>query len=57
MQVTRLAALGDVDVLNFGDVATPSRKAGHVLIKIAAVGHVENLGRPEVTKESSHGVA
>src|SRR5262245_38930221 len=38
MQATTIAAFGDADVLNFADVPTPSPKAGHVLIKIEAVG-------------------
>ena len=38
MQAATIAAFGDVDVLNFGEVPTPSPKAGHVLIKIEAVG-------------------
>ena len=38
MQAATITAFGDVDVLNFGEVPTPSPKAGHVLIKIMAVG-------------------
>ena len=38
MQATTITAFGDVDVLNFGEVATPSPKSGHVLIKVEAVG-------------------
>jgi NADPH:quinone reductase len=38
MQAVTIAAFGDVDVLNFGEVPTPSPKAGHVLIRIEAVG-------------------
>jgi NADPH:quinone reductase len=38
MQAATVAAFGDIDVLNFGEVPTPSPKAGHVLIKVEAVG-------------------
>jgi NADPH2:quinone reductase len=38
MQAATIAAFGDIDVLNFVEVPTPSPKAGHVLIKIEAVG-------------------
>jgi NADPH:quinone reductase len=38
MRAVTLAAFGDLDVLNFGEVPTPSPKSGHVLIKIEAVG-------------------
>jgi hypothetical protein len=38
MQAATIAAFGDLNVLNFGEVPTPSRKSGHVLIKIEAVG-------------------
>jgi NADPH:quinone reductase-like Zn-dependent oxidoreductase len=38
VQAATITAFGDVDVLNFGEVPTPSPKAGHVLIKIMAVG-------------------
>jgi NADPH:quinone reductase len=38
MQAVTIATFGDADVLNFGEVTTPSPKAGHVLIKIEAVG-------------------
>ena len=38
MQAATIAAFGDADVLTFGEVPTPSPKAGHVLIKIEAVG-------------------
>ncbi len=38
MQAATIAAFGDADVLNFGEVPTPSPKAGHVLIRIEAVG-------------------
>ena len=38
MQAATITAFGDVDVLNFGDVPTPSPKAGHVLIRVEAVG-------------------
>ena len=36
MQAAKIAAFGDVDVLNFGEVPMPSPKSGHVLIKIEA---------------------
>jgi NADPH:quinone reductase-like Zn-dependent oxidoreductase len=38
MQAVTITAFGDVDVLNFGEVAIPSPKSGHVLVKIEAVG-------------------
>ena len=38
MQAATIAAFGDIDVLDFGEIPTPSPKAHHVLIKIAAVG-------------------
>ena len=38
MQAATIAAFGDIDVLNFSEVPTPSPKARHVLIKIEAVG-------------------
>src|SRR5262245_29264514 len=38
MQAATVAAFGDIDVLNFGEVPTPLPKAGHVLIRIEAVG-------------------
>jgi NADPH2:quinone reductase len=38
MQAATIAAFGDADVLNFGEVPTPSPKVGHVLIRIEAVG-------------------
>src|SRR4051794_28850457 len=38
MQAATIAAFGEVDVLGFGEVPTPSPKAGHVLIRIEAVG-------------------
>jgi NADPH:quinone reductase len=38
MQAATITAFGDIDVLNFGDVQTPSPKPGHVLIRIEAVG-------------------
>lgn len=38
MQAATITAFGDVDVLNFGEVPTPSPKPRHVLIKIEAVG-------------------
>ena len=34
MQAATIAAFGDIDVLDFGEVPTPSPKAHHVLIKI-----------------------
>ena len=37
MQAATIAAFGDLNVLNFGEVPTPSPKSGHVLIKIEAV--------------------
>ena len=33
MRAVTLAAFGDLDVLNFGEVPTPSPKSGHVLIR------------------------
>jgi len=38
MQAVTIANFGDADVLNFGEVPTPSPRPGHVLIKIAAAG-------------------
>lgn len=38
MQAATLTAFGDIDVLNFGEVPTPSPRPGHVLIKVEAVG-------------------
>ena len=38
MQAATIAAFGDADVLNFGEVPTPSPKTGLVLIRIEAVG-------------------
>src|SRR5262245_54914124 len=38
MQAVTIANFGDADVLNFGEVQTPSPRPGHVLIKIAAAG-------------------
>lgn len=38
MQAVTIASFGDADVLNFEEVPTPSPKAGHVLIKVEAVG-------------------
>ena len=38
MQAVTIASFGDADVLNFGEVPTPSPKAGHVLIRVEAVG-------------------
>ena len=38
MEAATIADFGDVDVLDFREVPTPSPKAGHVLLKIDAVG-------------------
>lgn len=38
MQAVAISAFGNIDVLNFGEVPTPSPKANHVLIKVDAVG-------------------
>ena len=38
MLAATMAAFGDIHVLDFGEVPTPSPKPGHVLIKVAAVG-------------------
>src|SRR5215475_11272325 len=38
MQAATISKFGDIDVLNFGEVPTPSPKPGHVLIKVEAVG-------------------
>src|SRR6476619_6923965 len=38
MHAVTMSAFGDVDVLNFAEVPTPSPKTGHVLIKVEAVG-------------------
>jgi len=38
MQAVTVADFGDIDVLKFDEVPTPSPKAGHVLIKVEAVG-------------------
>jgi len=38
MQAATIATFGDLNVLNFGEVPTPSPKAGHALIKMGAVG-------------------
>jgi NADPH:quinone reductase-like Zn-dependent oxidoreductase len=38
MQAATIATFGDLNVLNFGEVLTPSPKAGHALIKMGAVG-------------------
>lgn len=38
MKAVTITAFGDADVLDFGEVATPSPKAGHVLVRIEAVG-------------------
>src|SRR5262245_12904638 len=38
MQAATINAFGEVDVLSFGEVPTPSPKPGHVLVKVEAVG-------------------
>lgn len=38
MQAAAMTAFGDIDVLQFGEVPTPSPKPGHVLVKVDAVG-------------------
>lgn len=38
MQAVTIATFGDPDVLVFGEVPTPEPKAGHVLVRIDAVG-------------------
>src|SRR3954470_10369204 len=38
MQAATIFAFGDIDVLNFGEVPTPSPKAHHVLVRVEAVG-------------------
>lgn len=38
MKAAVMHEFGDVDVLNYEDIATPSPKAGHVLIKVLAAG-------------------
>jgi NADPH:quinone reductase len=38
MQAATITAFGDADVLSFGEVPTPSPRAGHVLVRIEAVG-------------------
>jgi NADPH2:quinone reductase len=38
MLASTISAFGDADVLSFGEVPTPSPRAGHVLIKVEAVG-------------------
>lgn len=38
MQAVTIAAFGDIDVLNFGEVPDLTPKTGHVLIKVEAVG-------------------
>jgi NADPH:quinone reductase len=38
MQAATISAFGEIDVLEFGEVPTPSPKAGNVLIRIEAVG-------------------
>ena len=54
MQAATIAAFGDADVLNFGEVPTPSPKAGHVLIRIEAVGtnHYDTLVRTGTVSRS-----
>ena len=38
MQAATIAHFGDIDVLEFGDVPTPSPKAHHLLVRVEAVG-------------------
>jgi NADPH:quinone reductase-like Zn-dependent oxidoreductase len=38
MQAATITAFGDVDVLEFGEVRTPVARAGHVLVRVEAVG-------------------
>jgi NADPH2:quinone reductase len=38
MQAVTINEFGNIDVLEFGEVATPAPKSGHVLIKVDAVG-------------------
>jgi NADPH:quinone reductase len=38
MQAATINAFGEIDVLEFGEVPTPSPKPGHVLVKVEAVG-------------------
>src|SRR6185369_6740803 len=38
MQAITIPAFGDTDVLTFGEVPTPEPKAGHVLVRVDAVG-------------------
>ena len=38
MQAAMLTGFGDVDVLSFTEVPTPTPRAGHVLIRVDAVG-------------------
>src|SRR5689334_20548315 len=38
MQAATISAFGEIDVLEFGEVPTPSPRAGNVLIKVDAVG-------------------
>ena len=38
MQAVTIPAFGDADVLTFGEVPTPEPKAGHVLVRVDAVG-------------------
>ena len=38
MQAAMISGFGEIDVLDFGEVSTPSPKPGHVLVKVEAVG-------------------
>jgi len=38
MQASAISAFGDIDVLTFGEIPTPSPRAGYVLVKVEAVG-------------------
>src|SRR5262249_32812511 len=38
MLAATFSSFGDIDVLHFGEVARPSPRAGHVLVKVDAVG-------------------
>ena len=38
MLAAAMTDFGDIDVLNFGEVPTPSPQPGNVLIKVEAVG-------------------
>jgi NADPH:quinone reductase-like Zn-dependent oxidoreductase len=57
MQAATITAFGDADVLNFGEVPTPSPKPGRALIKIAAVGanYYDTLVRSGAVSRSSPG--